>query len=91
MDKLVRLLSCSGCRARFSSGGVTVCSPRTPMIQMQQGIRMGNVKDGKVVAFIPLTDPAIGAAEEVAVDDQGNVFAGFTVAGKTAVRKFVKN
>jgi hypothetical protein len=57
----------------------------------KQGIRIGSVKDGKVVAFIPLTDPAIGAAEEIAVDDQGNVFAGFTVAGKIAVRKFVKN
>jgi hypothetical protein len=57
----------------------------------KQGIRIGSVKDGKVVAFIPLTDPAIGSAEEVGVDDQGNLFAGFTAAGKIAVRKFVKN
>ena len=54
-------------------------------------IQIGSVKDGKVAAFIPLTDPAIGSAEELAVDDQGNVFAGFTAQGKMAVRKFVKN
>jgi sugar lactone lactonase YvrE len=57
----------------------------------KQGIRIGSVRDGKVLAFIPLTDAAIGSAEEVAVDDQGNVFAGFTAKGKMAVRKFVKN
>jgi len=38
-----------------------------------------------------LTDPAIGSSEEIAVDDQGNVFAGFTAKGKMAVRKFVRN
>jgi DNA-binding beta-propeller fold protein YncE len=57
----------------------------------KQGIRIGSVKDGKVTAFIPLTDPAVGSAEELAADDQGNIFAGFTAAGKMAVRKFVKN
>ena len=57
----------------------------------RQGIRIGSVKDGKVAAFIPLTDPAVGSAEEVAADDQGNVFASFTAEGKRAVRKFVKN
>ena len=57
----------------------------------KQGIRIGSTKDGKVIAFIPLTDPAIGSAEEVAADDQGNVFAGFTASGKMALRKFVKN
>jgi len=57
----------------------------------KQGIRIGSVKDGTVAAFIPLTDPAVGSAEEIAVDDQGNLFAGFTAAGKIAVRKFVKN
>lgn len=56
-----------------------------------QGIRIGSAKDGQVTAFIPLTDAAIGSAEELAVDDQGNVFAGFTAVGKTALRKFVKN
>jgi hypothetical protein len=57
----------------------------------KQGIRIGSVRDGKVLAFIPLTDVATGSAEELAVDDQGNVFAGFTAKGKMAVRKFVKN
>ena len=57
----------------------------------KQGIRIGSVKDGKVLAFIPLTDTAIGAAEQLAADDQGNIFAGFTAKGKMAVRKFVKN
>ncbi len=56
----------------------------------KQGIRIGSVKDGKVTGFIPLTDPAIGSAEELAADDQGNIFAGFTAVSKTAVRKFVK-
>jgi sugar lactone lactonase YvrE len=57
----------------------------------QQGIRIGSVKDGTVTAFIPLTDAAVGSAEELTVDDQGNIYAGFTAAGKMAVRKFVKN
>ena len=57
----------------------------------KRGIRIGSIKDGKVLAFIPLTDTAIGSAEEVAADDQGNIFAGFTAKGKMAVRKFVKN
>jgi DNA-binding beta-propeller fold protein YncE len=55
----------------------------------RQGIRIGSVKDGKVTAFIPLTDPQLGSAEEVAADDQGNVFAGFT--DKHFLKKFVKN
>ncbi len=57
----------------------------------KQGIRIGSVRDGKVIAFIPLTDPAIGSAEEVAADDEGSIFAGFTASGKMALRKFVKN
>ena len=57
----------------------------------KQGIRIGRVTDGKVTAFIPLVDPVLGSAEELAVDDQGNIFAGFTAVGKIAVRKFVKN
>lgn len=57
----------------------------------QKGIRIGSVKDGSVTAFIPLTDAAIGSAEELTVDDEGNIFAGFTAVGKMAVRKFVKN
>jgi NHL repeat len=57
----------------------------------KQGIRIGSVKDGKVSAFIPLTDPSVGSSEEMAVDDEGNVFAGFTAPDKIALRKFVKH
>jgi DNA-binding beta-propeller fold protein YncE len=53
------------------------------------GIRIGSAQDGKVMAFIPLTDPALGSAEEVTADDQGNIFAGFTE--KRLLKKFVKN
>ncbi|HWF95358.1 MAG TPA: peptidyl-alpha-hydroxyglycine alpha-amidating lyase family protein [Xanthobacteraceae bacterium] len=56
---------------------------------VKQGIRIGSVKDGKVTAFIPLVDPQLGSAEEVAADDQGNVFAGFT--NKKMLKKYVKN
>lgn len=55
----------------------------------EQGIRIGSAKDGKVTGFIPLVDPALGSAEEVTVDDQGNLFGGFT--DKRRVKKFVKN
>ena len=44
----------------------------------KQGIRIGSAKDGKVTAFIPLSDPQLQAAEEVTADDQGNVYGGFT-------------
>jgi hypothetical protein len=54
----------------------------------KQGIRIGSVKDGKVTAFAPL-DPQLGSTEEVAADDQGNVFAGFT--SKKILKKYVKN
>ena len=57
----------------------------------KQGIRIGSVKDGNVTAFIPLSDPNIGSAEEIAADDQGIVYAGFTAVNKMAVRKFVKD
>ena len=73
--------------------GEVICSvARALKLQaFKQGIRIGSVRDGKVLAFIPLTDAAIGSAEEVAADDQGNIFAGFTAKEKMAVRKFVKN
>jgi sugar lactone lactonase YvrE len=54
----------------------------------KQGVRIGSAKDGKVTAFIP-GDPQMGGAEEVAADDQGNVFASFT--NKKVLRKYVKN
>ena len=54
----------------------------------KQGIRIGNIKDGKVTAFIPLVDPQLQSAEEVAADDQGNVYGGFT--SKRNLKKFVE-
>ena len=55
----------------------------------RQGIRIGSVKDGKVVAFITEEGPKPDMAEGVAADKDGNVFAGFT--GKQTLKKFVKN
>jgi hypothetical protein len=53
----------------------------------QQGIRIGNAKDGRVTAFIPETVD-VGALEGVAADDQGNVYATYT--NKQNFRRFVK-
>ena len=53
----------------------------------KQGIRIESVKDGKVIAFIPLVDPALGSAEEVAVDDQGNIYAGLSSAQQDGSEK----
>jgi hypothetical protein len=55
----------------------------------QQGIRIGSVKDGKVTAFIPQTDPAVGAPEGLGVDDAGNVYGAYQAHRN--VRKLVKN
>lgn len=57
----------------------------------KRGIRVGNVRDAKVVAFIP--DPAekatgTSAAEGVVVDSQGNVYG--AEVGPRAVKKYVK-
>ena len=48
------------------------------------GIRIGSAKDGKVAAFIPITD----APEGVGFDDAGNVYASWT--GKMAVGRWTK-
>jgi hypothetical protein len=56
---------------------------------VKQGIRVGSVKDGKVTAFIPQTDPAIGAPEGLGADDEGNIYGAYQTQGM--VRKFVKN
>jgi DNA-binding beta-propeller fold protein YncE len=56
---------------------------------LKQGIRVGSVKDGKVTAFIPQTDPAIGAPEGLGADDEGNIYGAYQAQGM--VRKFVKN
>jgi sugar lactone lactonase YvrE len=54
----------------------------------KQGVRIGSAKDGKLTAFIPLVDPQLQSAEEVAADDEGNIYAGFT--SKRNLKKFVK-
>jgi DNA-binding beta-propeller fold protein YncE len=53
----------------------------------KQGIRIGSVKDGKVVAFIPETTD-LDALEGVVADEAGNVYATYT--NKMNFRKFVK-
>jgi sugar lactone lactonase YvrE len=52
-----------------------------------QGIRIGAVKDKKVVAYIPETNE-LGALEGVGADDEGNVYAGYT--NTKNFRRFVK-
>ena len=57
----------------------------------KNGIRIGSIKDGKVIAFIP--DPATNptntsAAEGVAVDDAGNIYG--AEVGPKALKKYVK-
>lgn len=63
--------------------------------EWRRGIRVGNVKDGKVTAFIP--DPAdantgpmsgTSAAEGVVVDSQGNIFG--AEVGPRAVKRYVR-
>lgn len=52
----------------------------------RNGIRWGRIADGKVVGFIPWGE--YNAIEAVAVDDAGNIYAGFT--NTLNFRKFVK-
>jgi sugar lactone lactonase YvrE len=54
----------------------------------KQGVRIGSVKDGKVTAFIPEPSPEVGAPEGVGVDENGNVYGGYT--SKMTVRRFTK-
>jgi sugar lactone lactonase YvrE len=56
-----------------------------------RGIRIGSVKDGKVVAYIPDPDPKGGSSmsEGVAVDHQGNVYG--AEVGPRDLKKYVKN
>ena len=49
----------------------------------------GDPNKERVTAFIP-ADPQLGGAEEVAADDQGNVFAGFTDVKVLQLKKYVK-
>jgi hypothetical protein len=60
----------------------------------KRGIRVGSIRDGKVIAFIP--DPvenadtsATSGAEGVAADAQGNIFG--AEVGPKMVKKYVKN
>jgi DNA-binding beta-propeller fold protein YncE len=54
----------------------------------KQGIRIGSIKDGKVVAFIPQVSAEVGTPESISVDDAGNIYAGFT--NKMHLNRFVK-
>jgi len=53
----------------------------------KQGIRVGNAKDGKLVAYIP-ENKDLGSLEGTAADDAGNVYAGY--AGAMNFRRLVK-
>ncbi len=53
----------------------------------KQGIRVGDARDGKVTGFIEETQ-SLGALEGVGVDDDGNIYAGYTNAMN--LRRFVK-
>jgi sugar lactone lactonase YvrE len=57
---------------------------------VKRGIRIGNVKDGRVTAFIPDPSPQGGSstAEGVAVDRQGNVYG--AEVGPRDLKKYVK-
>jgi streptogramin lyase len=57
------------------------------------GIRIGSAKDGSLSMFVPDADPDpkhvnTGAAEDVAVDPNGNMYAAETL--RKSVKKFVK-
>lgn len=57
---------------------------------VQRGIRIGNVKDGKVTAYIPDPAPsgATSTAEGVAADHDGNVYG--AEVGSKDLKKYVK-
>jgi DNA-binding beta-propeller fold protein YncE len=58
----------------------------------RRGIRVGSLKDGKVIAFVPdPTEKATGtsAAEGVAVDTAGNIYG--AEVGPQDVKKYMKN
>jgi sugar lactone lactonase YvrE len=57
----------------------------------KRGIRIGNVKDGKVLAFIPDPDEnatGTSAAEGVAADAQGNIYG--AEVGPRTLKRYVK-
>ena len=52
-----------------------------------KGIRIGSVRDGKVVSFIPDPDPE-GSQEGVAADAKGNIYGSLTAG--MALKKYVR-
>jgi 6-bladed beta-propeller protein len=55
----------------------------------KKGIRIGSVKDGKVVAFIPEIAPDANMPEGVVADSSGIIYGAWT--GKMNVRRWVKS
>ncbi len=56
----------------------------------ERGVRIGSVKDGKVIAFIPNPDGLTGGSEGVAVDHDGNVYGASRIADAAGrLEKFV--
>ena len=56
-----------------------------------RGIRIGNVRDGKVTAFIPdpaVNPPSTSSAEGVAVDRNGVIYG--AEVGQRALKRYVK-
>jgi hypothetical protein len=57
----------------------------------ERGIRIGSVKDGKVLYFIPDPDkspPSTSAAEGIAVDHDGNIYG--AEVGPKRLQRYVK-
>jgi hypothetical protein len=55
----------------------------------RQGIRIGSVKDGKVIVFISAPTPGAAMPEGVTADKNSNVFGGFTA--NNDVKKYAKD
>ncbi len=76
--------------ADSESGNVTVKPPRNP--NGKRGVRVGSVRDGKVVAFIPDPDQKptelTWGVEGVTADTKGDIYGG--EVGNKNVVKFVK-
>ena len=66
-------------------------SVNPPHGDWKRGIRIGSVKDGKVIAFIPdpaIKPPSTSSAEGVAVDARGNIYG--AEVGDRALKRYVK-
>jgi DNA-binding beta-propeller fold protein YncE len=74
--------------ADSESGSVGSARSRT---DWKRGIRIGSLKDGKVIALIPDPEekpPSTSSAEGVAVDAAGNIYG--AEVGQRALKKYVK-